>query len=62
MSKQNLLNRIINIITRDLIFFCSMSGARIVLHMAHTLKTGQKGLASICNGGGGSSALLIEKL
>lgn len=39
-----------------------MSGARIVVHMAHALKPGEFGLASICNGGGGASALLIEKL
>ncbi|KAI6078572.1 Acetyl-CoA acetyltransferase, mitochondrial [Aix galericulata] len=28
-----------------------MSGARIVVHMAHALKQGQYGLAGICNGG-----------
>lgn len=39
-----------------------MSGARIVGHMVHSLKKGQFGLASICNGGGGASAILIEKL
>ncbi|NXJ99067.1 THILA acetyltransferase, partial [Corythaixoides concolor] len=39
-----------------------MSGARIVVHMAHALKQGQYGLAGICNGGGGASAILIEKL
>ncbi|XP_043928552.1 acetyl-CoA acetyltransferase, mitochondrial [Protopterus annectens] len=39
-----------------------MSGARIVGHMAHTLKPGQYGLAGICNGGGGASAMLIQKL
>ncbi|ERE76124.1 acetyl-CoA acetyltransferase [Cricetulus griseus] len=39
-----------------------MSGARIVVHLAHALKRGQFGLASICNGGGGASAVLIEKL
>ncbi|KAM8975826.1 acetyl-CoA acetyltransferase, mitochondrial [Pelodytes ibericus] len=39
-----------------------MSGARIVGHMAHVLQKGQFGLASICNGGGGASAILIEKL
>ncbi|XP_040282195.1 acetyl-CoA acetyltransferase, mitochondrial isoform X1 [Bufo bufo] len=39
-----------------------MSGARIVGHMAHALKKGQFGIASICNGGGGASAILIEKL
>ncbi|XP_076657934.1 acetyl-CoA acetyltransferase 1 isoform X3 [Halictus rubicundus] len=39
-----------------------MSGARIVVHLVHTLKPGQKGVASICNGGGGASSILIEKL
>ncbi|KAM4700155.1 acetyl-CoA acetyltransferase, mitochondrial [Discoglossus pictus] len=39
-----------------------MSGARIVGHMAHVLKKGQFGIAGICNGGGGASAILIEKL
>ncbi|RXG58768.1 Glutaredoxin-like protein C5orf63-like protein [Armadillidium vulgare] len=39
-----------------------MSGARIVNHLAHTLKPGEKGVASICNGGGGASAIMIEKL
>ncbi|XP_010593740.2 acetyl-CoA acetyltransferase, mitochondrial [Loxodonta africana] len=39
-----------------------MSGARIVIHMVHTLKRGQYGLASICNGGGGASAMLIQRL
>lgn len=50
--------------TKVFIFFLliSMSGARIVVHMAHALKQGQYGLAGICNGGGGASAILIEKL
>ncbi|CAI9591229.1 unnamed protein product [Staurois parvus] len=39
-----------------------MSGARIVGHMAHALKKGEFGVAGICNGGGGASAILIEKL
>ncbi|XP_038617457.1 acetyl-CoA acetyltransferase, mitochondrial [Tachyglossus aculeatus] len=39
-----------------------MSGARLVVHMAHALKKGQYGLAGICNGGGGASAILIQKL
>lgn len=39
-----------------------MSGTRIVNHMAHCLKPGQYGLASICNGGGGASAILIQAL
>uniref|UniRef100_A0AAY4ALQ1 acetyl-CoA C-acetyltransferase n=1 Tax=Denticeps clupeoides TaxID=299321 RepID=A0AAY4ALQ1_9TELE len=38
-----------------------MSGARIVGHMVHNLKPGQYGLAGICNGGGGASAILIQK-
>jgi len=39
-----------------------MSGARIIVHLAHVLKAGEKGVASICNGGGGASSILIEKL
>ncbi|KAK7904238.1 hypothetical protein WMY93_016845 [Mugilogobius chulae] len=39
-----------------------MSGARIVGHMVHNLKPGQFGLAGICNGGGGASSIIIQKL
>ncbi|XP_021938306.1 acetyl-CoA acetyltransferase, mitochondrial isoform X2 [Zootermopsis nevadensis] len=39
-----------------------MSGARIVLHLMHALKPGEKGVAAICNGGGGASSIMIEKL
>ncbi|XP_010775623.1 acetyl-CoA acetyltransferase, mitochondrial [Notothenia coriiceps] len=39
-----------------------MSGARIVGHMVHNLQSGQYGLAGICNGGGGASAVIIQKL
>ncbi|CAF4545848.1 unnamed protein product, partial [Rotaria sp. Silwood2] len=39
-----------------------MSGARIVVHLCHSLKTGEKGVAGVCNGGGGASSILIEKL
>lgn len=39
-----------------------MSGARIVNHMVSRLSPGQYGLASICNGGGGASAILIQKM
>lgn len=39
-----------------------MSGARIVVHLVHALKPGQKGVASICNGGGGASSIMIERL
>merc|ERR1712110_1409270 len=38
------------------------SGTRIVNHLVFALKPGQKGVASICNGGGGDSAIMIEKL
>lgn len=39
-----------------------MSGARIVVHLVHALKPGEKGVAAICNGGGGASSIMIEKL
>ena len=39
-----------------------MSGARITGHMVHNLQPGQMGMAGICNGGGGASAILIQKL
>ncbi|KAK9479952.1 putative acetoacetyl-CoA thiolase [Lipomyces japonicus] len=38
------------------------SGSRIVVSLAHALQPGQYGLAAICNGGGGSSALIIQRL
>ena len=40
----------------------SSSGARITGHLVHNLKPGQKGLASICNGGGGASAIIVERI
>lgn len=39
-----------------------MSGARIVNSLALHLQPGQYGMAGICNGGGGASALLVQKL
>ncbi|GCB70198.1 acetyl-CoA acetyltransferase, mitochondrial [Scyliorhinus torazame] len=39
-----------------------MSGTRIVGHMAHNLKPGEYGVAGICNGGGGASSILIQRL
>ena len=41
-----------------------MSGARIVQSLLTTLKLrgGKYGLAAICNGGGGSTAMIIENL
>ncbi len=37
------------------------SGARIVLHLLHRLQSGQKGIASICIGGGLGGSMLVEK-
>uniref|UniRef100_H2YJ06 Thiolase N-terminal domain-containing protein n=1 Tax=Ciona savignyi TaxID=51511 RepID=H2YJ06_CIOSA len=39
-----------------------MSGARIVGHLVHRLEPGQYGCGGICNGGGGASAIVIQKL
>ena len=39
-----------------------MSGARILTHLVHALKPGQYGLAAICNGGGGASGMIIQKM
>lgn len=39
-----------------------MSGARITNHLVHTLKAGEIGIATLCNGGGGASTIAIEKL
>jgi acetyl-CoA C-acetyltransferase len=41
-----------------------MSGTRIVASLINVLETkgGRLGLAAICNGGGGGTAMLIEKL
>lgn len=37
-----------------------MSGARITNHLALNLDKGQKGVASLCNGGGGASTVILE--
>lgn len=39
-----------------------MSGARIVNSLALHLKPGQYGVASICNGGGGASTVVLKRL
>eukprot|EP00045_Choanoeca_perplexa_P010123 m.101329 g.101329 ORF g.101329 m.101329 type:complete len:416 (+) comp15163_c1_seq1:107-1354(+) len=39
-----------------------MSGARIVGSLAHHLESGEIGCASICNGGGAASAMVIQKV
>lgn len=40
------------------------SGARIILTLLNVLrnKNGSNGIASICNGGGGASSIMIERL
>ena len=41
-----------------------MSGARIIISLINVLrrKDGAIGIASICNGGGGASSIMIERL
>ena len=41
-----------------------MSGARIIISLLNVLKRnkGKYGMAGVCNGGGGSSTLIIENL
>ncbi|GFY79618.1 acetyl-CoA acetyltransferase, mitochondrial [Trichonephila inaurata madagascariensis] len=39
-----------------------MSGARIVFRLIECLSSQEKGIAAVCNGGGGASAILLEKL
>ncbi|VDK43439.1 unnamed protein product [Anisakis simplex] len=39
-----------------------MSGARLIVHLLNVLRPGQKGLAAICNGGGGAAGMIIERL
>lgn len=38
------------------------SGCRLLVTLLHQLKTGQRGCVAICNGGGGASALIVERL
>lgn len=38
------------------------SGSRILVSLIYGLKSGEKGVAAICNGGGGSTAVVVEKL
>lgn len=56
----NITVKVINSILYN--YVSRMSGARIVVHLLHALKPGEKGCASICNGGGGASSILIERL
>ncbi|BFZ55173.1 hypothetical protein PYCC9005_002213 [Savitreella phatthalungensis] len=38
------------------------SGSRILVSLVHSLKQGEYGVAAICNGGGGSSAVIVQRL
>lgn len=38
------------------------SGSRILVTLLHQLKEGEFGCAAICNGGGGASSMVVEKL
>lgn len=38
------------------------SGSRIVVSLIHSLKPGEYGCAAICNGGGGSSAVIVQRM
>lgn len=39
----------------------SMSGARIVTTLIYQLQPGELGVATICNGGGEATAILIKR-
>jgi len=38
------------------------SGARILTTLIHSLKEGEFGVAAICNGGGGATSMLVQRL
>ncbi|GAA5822493.1 hypothetical protein JCM10212_002642 [Sporobolomyces blumeae] len=38
------------------------SGSRIIVTLVHLLKSGEYGVAGVCNGGGGASAIVIQRL
>ena len=42
--------------------YVRMSGARLITHLVHSLKRGEKGCAGVCNAGGAASAMIVEKL
>ena len=56
----------ISIFTDFLFFLCpfSSSGARIVVTLSSVLKNHKAkiGVAAVCNGGGGASAIVIERV
>ncbi|ORY78068.1 thiolase [Leucosporidium creatinivorum] len=38
------------------------SGSRIIVTLVHLLKKGEFGVAAVCNGGGGASAIVVERV
>ncbi|KAK4057541.1 hypothetical protein OIO90_001610 [Microbotryomycetes sp. JL221] len=38
------------------------SGSRIIVSLLHDLKSGEFGVAGVCNGGGAASAIVVEKM
>jgi acetyl-CoA C-acetyltransferase len=38
------------------------SGSRILVSLVHALKSGEVGVAAICNGGGAATAVVIQRL
>lgn len=38
------------------------SGSRILTTLLHQLKVGEYGCAAICNGGGGASAVIVQRI
>lgn len=38
------------------------SGCRILVSLVHQLEPGQYGVAAICNGGGGATAMVVQRL
>lgn len=45
-----------------ILFNSSSSGCRIVVTLINLLKPGQIGCAAVCNGGGGATAIIVQKL
>lgn len=44
------------------LFPLGCSGARILTTLVHALKPNEYGVAGICNGGGGATIVLVQKL
>ena len=38
------------------------SGSRILITLLHQLKPGEYGVAAICNGGGGATAIVVQRI